>query len=100
MLVPAVFAVLMKMNLCLWDKIMRRAGKSAITSHYACDDKLPVLVVSCAAPFRQGQSKCGSPRRPLNRIRGIHARTVNSTSHADDLFSEPFPFRSHSEDSR
>ena len=30
MLVPAVFAVLMKMNLCLCDKIMARAGNARL----------------------------------------------------------------------
>jgi hypothetical protein len=56
---------------------MARAGKSAITSHYAGDDNIPVLVVSCVAAFRQGQSKYGHRADGSTEFaRSVHALSI------------------------
>src|SRR5262249_2222596 len=90
MLVPAVFAVLMKMNLYLWDRIITHIGNAWNAFG----------VVFGSLPKTDASASWLRTRRCVPQTRATESCTINSPTRTDDLFSETFFVRSHSKNGR
>ena len=90
MLVPAVFAVLMKMNLYLWDRIIHQWHSADIAARRQLAD-------TKGCPQAGENNWLLASASPDSRGRMMH---VDSATRADDFFSEMFPVRSHSQNGR